>query len=56
MFWVLLAPFILTGSLILYIAYMFFIKIYIDAARFKKMDSELKVFIAPFSGIQGVQK
>lgn len=43
-------------ALILYVFYMFFIKIYIDAARFRKMDPNLKTFIAPFSGIQGVQK
>jgi hypothetical protein len=43
-------------ALVLYIFYMFFIKIYIDAARFRKMDPNLKTFIAPFSGIQGVQK
>lgn len=42
--------------LLLYVIYMFFIKIYIDAARFRKMDPNLKTFIAPFSGIQGVQK
>lgn len=56
MFWVLLAPFILMGSIMLYIVYMFFIKIYIDAAKIKKMDPELKLYIAPFSGVQGVQK
>ena len=43
-------------TLLLYIVYMFFIKIYIDAARFKKMDPELKTFIAPFSGLLKVQK
>lgn len=43
-------------ALILYVFYMFFVKIYIDAARFRKMDPNLKTFIAPFSGIQGVQK
>jgi len=42
--------------LVLYIIYMFFIKIYIDAARFKKMDPNIKTFISPFSGIQGVQQ
>jgi len=42
--------------LILYVVYMFFIKIYIDAARFRKMDPTLQTFISPFSGIQGVQK
>ena len=42
--------------LLLYIFYMFFVKIYIDAAKFRKMDPNLKTFISPFSGIQGVQK
>lgn len=43
-------------GLLVYVVYMFFIKIYIDAARFRKMDPSLKTFISPFSGIQGVQK
>lgn len=43
-------------ALILYVIYMFVIKIYLDAAKFKKMDPTLKTFMAPFSGIQGVQK
>ncbi len=47
---------LLPVALILYVFYMFFVKIYIDAARFRKMDPNLKTFIAPFSGIQGVQK
>lgn len=42
--------------IILYIVYMFFIKIYIDAAKFRKMDPTLKTFNAPFSGLLGVQK
>lgn len=50
--WILLIP----VAILLYVFYMFFIKIYIDAARFRKMDPNLKTFIAPFSGIQGVQK
>lgn len=43
-------------ALILYVFYMFFVKIYVDAARFRKMDPNLKTFISPFSGIQGVQQ
>lgn len=43
-------------ALLLYVVYMFIIKIYIDAAKFRKMDPSLKTFIAPFTGIQGVQK
>lgn len=39
-----------------YVIYMFLIKIYIDAARFKRMDPGLKTFIAPFSGMLKVQK
>ena len=42
-------------ALLIYVLYMFFIKIYIDAARFKKMDPKLKTFIAPFSGLLKVQ-
>jgi hypothetical protein len=41
---------------IIYIIYMFFIKIYLDASKFRRMDPTLKTFISPFSGIQGVQK
>lgn len=43
-------------ALVVYIIYMFTIKIYIDAARFKKMDPEIKTFVAPFSGLIGLQK
>lgn len=50
--WLLLAPL----ALLAYVIYMFLIKIYIDAARFRKMDPNLKTFIAPFSGIIKVQK
>lgn len=42
--------------LILYVVYQFFIKIYIDAWRFQKMDPTLRVFVAPFSGLLGLQK
>ena len=42
--------------LFFYIFYMFFIKIYTDAARYKKMDPNLKAFIAPFSGLLKIQK
>jgi hypothetical protein len=42
--------------LVSYVVYQLFIKIYLDAAKFKKMDPNLKVFIAPFSGLLGVQK
>jgi len=43
-------------ALLLYVLYMFFIRIYIYAARFKKMDPTLKVFMTPFTGLLGVQK
>ena len=43
-------------SLLLYILYMFFIKIHFDARRFRKMDPRLKTFIAPFSGLIKVQR
>lgn len=42
--------------LVLYVFYMFVVKIYLDAKRFRKMDPSLKTFISPFIGIQGVQK
>jgi len=42
--------------LILFLLYHFFIKIYIEAWRFQKMDSTLKVFVAPFFGLLGLQK
>jgi hypothetical protein len=42
--------------LVSYVVYQLFIKIHLDAAKFKKMDPNLKVFIAPFSGLLGVQK
>lgn len=40
----------------IYVFYEFFIKIYIDSARFKRMDPDLKVFVAPFSGLIGIQR
>ena len=49
------ATIFITG-LILYILYHFVIKIYIDANRFKKMDSETKIFVSPFFGLLGLQK
>lgn len=53
---ILLIALLVPVSVLLYAFFMFFIKIYIDAARFRKMDPSLKTFISPFSGIQGVQK
>jgi hypothetical protein len=41
---------------ILYLFYQFFIKIYLEAWRFQKMDSTLKVFVSPFTGLLGVLK
>lgn len=43
-------------SLLAYIVYMFFIKIYLDARRFRRMDPAIKEYIAPFSGLQGVHQ
>lgn len=43
-------------ALLLYVFYMFVINIYINAAKFKKMDPNLKTFVLPFFGVQGVQK
>ena len=51
-----LTPIFIVVAVVLYIAYQFLIKIYIDGARFKKMDANLKVFIAPFSGLMGLQQ
>jgi hypothetical protein len=42
--------------LLLYLVYQFFIKIYLAAWRFKRMDPTLKTYIAPFFGMLGVQK
>lgn len=50
--WVLVVP----AALILYIVYQFLIKIYIDAAKFKKMDPDLKLFVSPFTGLLGLQR
>mgnify|MGYP000536607257 CR=1 FL=1 len=43
-------------ALIAYLLYHLIIKIYIMAWRFKKMDPDLKCFIAPFAGMLGIQK
>ena len=53
---IILVPLAIILSFFLYIAYQFLVKIYIDANRFKKMDSTLQVFVAPFSGLIGIQK
>jgi len=42
--------------LLIYIVYQLFIRIYIDAYRFQKMDPNLTLFIAPFFGLLGKQK
>ena len=42
--------------LILFLVYHLVIKIYLAAWQFKKMDPSLKTYIAPFSGMLGVQK
>ena len=42
--------------LILFLFYHLVIKIYLAAWQFKKMDPSLKTYIAPFSGMLGVQK
>lgn len=47
---------VLPGALLLYVAYYFFIHIYIVAARFKKMDPSLKVLVTPFVGLLGMQR
>ena len=47
---------LILASILAYTLYMFLVRIYIEASRFKKMDPNLKLFIAPFSGLQGVQQ
>lgn len=44
-----------TFLLMLYFVYHFIIKIYLTARKFLRMDSSLKVFVAPFTGIVGLQ-
>lgn len=44
------------AALFLYVFYMFVINIYVNAWKFKKMDPNLKTYIMPFFGVQGVQK
>jgi hypothetical protein len=41
---------------LLWLFYRFFIKIYIDAWRYKQMDPTLKVFVSPMAGLPQVQK
>jgi hypothetical protein len=47
---------ILPLSVLAYLVYHLVIKIYLTAWQFKKMDPSLKFYIAPFSGMLGVQK
>lgn len=42
--------------LFLYLLYHLVIKIYLVAWQFKKMDPTLKFYIAPFSGMLGLQQ
>ena len=49
----LLLPF---AALVFFLLYHLVIKIYIAAHQFKKMDPDLKCYIAPFSGMLGVQQ
>ena len=43
-------------ALIAFLVYHLVIKIYLAANQFKKMDPNLKCYIAPFSGMLGVQQ
>ena len=52
----LLSPLFLILGLVLYVVYHFLIKIYFLSSKFQKMDPNLKVFIAPFFGLVGIQK
>lgn len=51
---------IVVGILILFFlawfVYQFIFKLYIVAAKLKKMDPTLKNYISPFTGLNGVQK
>lgn len=42
--------------LVLYLLYHMVIKIYFVAWKFKKMDPDIKCYIAPFSGMLGIQQ
>lgn len=46
----------LPALLFLYLFYRFFIHIYIEAWRYKRMDPTLKVFVSPLAGLLSVQK
>ena len=54
--WIYFSPLVLVVGFLGWITYQFLVKIYIDGYRFKRMDPRLKVFIAPFSGLIGIQK
>ena len=43
-------------ALFIFLVYHLVIKIYLAANQFKKMDPDLKCYIAPFSGMLGVQQ
>jgi hypothetical protein len=50
--WLLAVP----ACFILYFIYHFFIRIYLVAARFKKIDPSLKLLTNPIFGLLGVQQ
>lgn len=50
--WVLAIP----AALLLYLFYRFFIHIYIEAWRYKRMDPALKIFVSPLAGLLSVQR
>jgi|JI6StandDraft_1071083.scaffolds.fasta_scaffold57022_5 cytochrome P450 len=47
---------LLPAAVLIWLFYRFFIRIYLEAARYKKMDPTLKVFVSPMSGLLKVQR
>ena len=47
---------ILLSSIIAYIIYQLFIKIYIELWKFRKMDPSLKSIVSPLLGLVGQQE
>lgn len=52
LWWLLTIP----VGFVLFVVYHFFIKIYIVAAQFKKMDPSLQILVTPIMGLLGIQR
>lgn len=52
LWWLLVVP----AGIVLYFIYQFFIKIYLEANRFKKMDPNIKILTKPIFGLLGIQQ